>query len=265
MPGRLVTYQLVLVRLLGIRPYSRRRLRLWSQGILGLGVAVALAGAVLTYWYVEQVRASAAAPAATVGVVVATRDIPARTRLAPGDLRVAALPVGSAPSGAFASVDQIAGRVTAIPLVANEPLLPGKVITAVTGDFSLLGAGERVTPSMADYRALSISVPDASAVAGALKAGDVVDILVAGRLGKDPLADIASRIAFTKVEILARNQTIYTIRVDASDAEKIAYLEASGATLRFLLRAPGDERAPRATGADSTVVAPLLRVGGASR
>lgn len=256
----------MVARLFGIRPHNRRRLRLWSQGLLALGAVAALASGLLTYQYIQFVRATASAAPPTVAVVVAARDLPPRTRLSADDLRIAAIDPAFRPNGAFGAPAELVGRVTATPLAANEPLLPGKLITAASGqDFSLLAPGERVTPSSPDSRALSISVPDASAVGGALKAGDVVDILVAGRLGTDPTVDIAARIAFTQVEILSRNQTIYTIRVDAGDAEKIAYLDASGATLRFLLRAPGDQRPARTTGADATVVAPLLRVAGSPR
>lgn len=255
----------MLARLVGIKPYRKKRLQRWSMGILAAGFIVALVGAGLTYRYVQEAAGRTASAGPTVAVLVAARDVAARTRLAPEDLRVAAIDPAFAPANIFRSVTEATGRVTSVSLVANEPVLPSKLVTPGPQEFSMIGAGERITGSSPDHRALSLGVPDASAVGGVLQSGDVVDILVATRLGTDPATDISSRIAFQKVLILARKDTIYTIRVDAGDAEKIAYLEASGAALRFLLRSPGDDRAPRATGADATIVGPLLRVGSVTR
>ena len=255
----------MLARLIGIKPYRKKRLQRWSRGILAAGFIVACVAAGLTYRYVQEAAGRTATAGPTVAVVVAARDVAARTRLAPEDLRVALIDPAFAPVNVFRSVTEATGRVTAMPLVANEPLIPSKLVPPGPQEFSVIGAGERVTPSSPDHRALSLGVPEASAVGGVLQPGDVVDILVATRLGTDPTKDISSRIAFQSILILARKDTVYTIRVDAGDAEKIAYLEASGAALRFLLRSPGDDRAPRATGADATTVGPLLRVGSPTR
>ena len=41
---------------------------------------------------------------------------------------------------------------------------------------------------------------------------------------------------------------MYTIRVDAVTAERIAYIQSAGGQMMFLLRAPKDERASGSTG-----------------
>ena len=56
-------------------------------------------------------------------------------------------------------------------------------------------------------------------------------------------ADFSAKIILERVPILARTLATYTIRVDAATAERLAYLQSSGGSLSFLLRAPKDERA----------------------
>jgi hypothetical protein len=52
--------------------------------------------------------------------------------------------------------------------------------------------------------------------------------------------------------VLAKTITTYTFRVDATTAERIAALQASGGALQLLLRAPGDARAAGTAGASFT-------------
>ena len=90
-----------------------------------------------------------------------------------------------------------------------------------------------------------------------MQPGDIVDVLFA--LQFDPAkflrspkpeqtSDFSTKIILERVTILARLNTIYTIRVDAITAERIGYLQASGGQLSFLLRAPKDERAAGTAG-----------------
>ena len=102
-----------------------------------------------------------------------------------------------------------------------------------------------------DYRVMSITVADASAVGGALQVGDVVDLLYTFNFdptkfltGTDQnrLADIASKVTLQNLPILARTASVYTIRTDAQTAEQISYMIASGGQLQLLLRAAQDQR-----------------------
>jgi hypothetical protein len=61
--------------------------------------------------------------------------------------------------------------------------------------------------------------------------------------------DFSAKIILERLPILARLASVYTIRVDALTAERIAYLQSSGGQIAFLLRAPKDERASGSTGA----------------
>ena len=90
-----------------------------------------------------------------------------------------------------------------------------------------------------------------------MQPGDIVDVLYAIQF--DPVkflkspkpeqtADFSAKIILDRVTILARTSTVYTIRTDAATAERIAYLQASGGQLSFLLRGPKDERASGTVG-----------------
>src|SRR5262249_25028693 len=61
--------------------------------------------------------------------------------------------------------------------------------------------------------------------------------------------DSVAKIILGPMQILARQTTTYTIRVDAALAERLAYTQAAGGQLQLLLRAPGDDRAISTQGA----------------
>jgi len=88
--------------------------------------------------------------------------------------------------------------------------------------------------------------------------GDLVDLMYTVQI--DPQSklqrptqqqtlDFSAKIILERVPILARLASVYTVRVDALTAERIAYVQSAGGQLAFLLRAPKDERASGSTGA----------------
>ena len=121
------------------------------------GAAALLAGlAVLLV-----VRALTVPPAATQALLVATRDLPSGTVLAPGDLTLAPFSLGSVPPGAVSPEVVPIGRVLAGPLGQGEALThvrlvgdgllggyPGRAVTPVrisdAGTLPLLTAGMRI-------------------------------------------------------------------------------------------------------------------------
>lgn len=100
------------------------------------------------------------------------------------------------------------------------------------------------------YRAMTLPVNDALAVAGWLKVGTRVDVLVTE---KDASADAepATKLALQNIQVLGSDRSItrdesgqvrqisyVTLLVTAADAEKLASAEVAG-TLRFALRRAG--------------------------
>lgn len=173
------------------------------------------------------------------------------------------------PESAIRDAAIVIGRVTTQPIAKNEVVLSAK-FTAPSGGgggFAVYPEGQQPTGATPDYRAMSMSILDQHAVGGAVQPGDIVDILfsisyIPSLLGAGTNAidsDFAARILAERVTVLARDTTtIYTVRVDAAQAERIAAMQAAGATLHLLLRAGDDARAPRASGAIFTSEAGVI-------
>ena len=257
---------------------KRRRSRRLSRLLLILGIILALVAGVTTYFYASFGGGGGIAPAAaqpTETVVVATRDIAPRTTIVSDDLMVVRTVKDLVPPGALTSPDAAIGRLATVPIAKGEVLLPAKFQPIEGFGFSVFPAGQQPTGSAPEFRAMSISVPDAQAVGGAIQAGDIVDIVfslsfepprvrpaassaapapsaapalpaapVAG-----PLTDFAAKITYERVPVLAKTLTTYSIRIEAGQAERIAAITSAGATIHLLLRAREDTRSTTATGA----------------
>lgn len=239
---------------------SRRRARL----ILIVGVLLALLAGAGTFFLASGSQTAAPAAAPTADVIVATRDIPTRTVVTAADLKVAKFNADVVPPGALTKSEDVVGKIIVIPVSTGEVILASKFAPAQGATFTVfppnqpIAPGQPIPPGTPNYRAMSITVPDAQAVGGVIQVGDTVDILYSFQFdpsrffrGTDPnrIADFTVKIAIERVPILARNLAVYTIRTDAATAERLAYLQASGAQLHFLLRAAQDDRATRTEGA----------------
>lgn len=137
-------------------PWTLRRL-------LSAGLAAAAAATAL------HVLAPAAAP--TVAAVVLARDLPSGHVLAPGDLHVLELPVGSLPPGALAAGAVASGAAAGRALAG--PAGAGEVVTTAR----LVGPG-LLTGQPAGRVAAPVRVADAEAAALA-QVGGRVDVMVA--------------------------------------------------------------------------------------
>lgn len=233
-------------------PYRKRRGRWLGRALFALGLLLALSAAALTYYVATAARTQAPLAAPTVDGLVATRDLPARAALAAGDVRVVKIPTDAAPDTLLHDPAAVAGQVTLAPIAKNEPVLSSKLVVAGSEGthISVQPAGQIPTTG-ALFRAFSISVPDTNAAGGAVQAGDYVDILYTLNVNLvDPTkTDYLGRVVIENVPVLARTNTIYTLRVDVSTAERLAALQGAGGNLQLLLRAPGDERLVNSGGA----------------
>lgn len=240
---------------------SRRRARL----ILIVGVLLALLAGGATFFYTSSVQTAPPPQIPTTDVVVAAREIPIRTLLTEIDVKVAKVNADAAPPAAIKDPKEVVGKIAVQPISVNEPILLGKFATPDKPAFTVFPPGEELAPGSPAYRAMSITVQDAFAVGGAIQVGDIVDIV--STVNFDPsrylpltpvdpnrTADFTAKIILGPVPILARLASVYTIRVDATTAERLAYLQASGAQVHLLLRAAADNRAAGTAGATFSMV-----------
>ncbi|MDP9252481.1 MAG: Flp pilus assembly protein CpaB [Chloroflexota bacterium] len=238
---------------------SRRRARL----ILIVGVALALVAGVGTFVYASGAKSDQPVAVPTVAVLVAARDIPAKTTLTSADVKLQEFNVDAKPPTSMASAEQALGKITIQSISVGEAILPTKFADPKNPSFvvmpaSFIGPDGAPAPNSPNFRAMSITVADANAVGGAVQVGDLVDLVFTmqfdpalrlTRATPQQSIDFSSKIILERLPILSRLASVYTIRVDALTAERIAYLQSSGGQLAFLLRAPKDERASGSTGA----------------
>jgi Flp pilus assembly protein CpaB len=238
---------------------SRRRARL----ILIVGVALAMVAGVGTFVYASGAKSDQPVAVPTVAVLVAAREIPAKTTLTTADVKLQEFNLDAKPAAAMSDAGEALGKITVQSISVGEPILPSKFSDPKLPGFvvmpaSFIGADGAPVVNSPNFRAMSITVPDQSAVGGTVVAGDLVDMVFT--LQFDPQSklrqptpqqttDFAAKIILERLPILARLASVYTIRVDALTAERIAYLQSSGGQIAFLLRAPKDERASGSTGA----------------
>jgi len=212
-------------------------------------VLIAVLAGAGTYFYAGNARTAGPTDVTMVDVLVATRDIEARSALGSNDVKVVQLPRNAAPPSALHNANDAAGMITTVRLVPNEPVLPTKVARPGSeGRIAVLPPGATVAGSAA-FRAMSLNIPDANAAGGAIESGDHVDILYTLNVTEATRTDFVGRIVIQDIPVLAKTLTVYTLRVDVTTAERIAALLASGGNLQLLLRAPGDARPAGTSGA----------------
>lgn len=169
-------------------------------GLIGL-VAVYLANSYFSGVQTRQEREAEANRMARI--VVATQDFQFGSPLTTTNLRLANWPANSVPQGAFVSVEEATrgGRVALRPIAVGEPILQSKVS----------GEGGRATLSAIlpeELRAVTIPVNQVSGVAGFVRAGDVVDVMLTRQIPGDGAtgADKMVNIVLENVLVLAIDQ-----------------------------------------------------------
>ena len=248
---------------------SRRRARL----VLIVGLLFAVGAGATTFFVANTAKSEAPAPIPTSSIVVAAREIPPKTQITPADLKLVKMNTEAVPPAALTRTEDIVGKITITSISVGEPILatrlggPNGAVFVVIPAASL-GSDGSIPPGTPNYRAMSITVNDAQAAGGSILPGDIVDILFSFTfdpakyvLRPDPLKngpDVSARIVLERVPILARTLAVYTIRTDATTAERISWLQASGGVMQMLLRAPKDERATGTTGATFKSVYPVF-------
>jgi pilus assembly protein CpaB len=236
-------------------PYKSGRSRALSRILLVGGVALAALAAVATYTYAVSVRDAAPPEVATMDVLVAARNLEARSALGANDMKLVKMPRDLVPTGALRDAGSVVGMITTVPLAANEPVLPAKIAAGGTeGHIAVLPPGTTAASSNTRFRAMSINIPDANAAGGTIQAGDHIDIMYTlSTVVVDPTKkDFVGRVVIEDIPVLAKTNTVYTLRVDVNTAERIAALVAGGGALNLLLRAPGDARPTGSVGSSFT-------------
>ena len=188
-------------------------------------------------------------------VVVAAVDIPFGQMVEPQQVKIVAMPKGSAPGDAFDAVEKVTGRI------ATFPFLPGDVLRGARLAEHLGGStlASLIEPSK---RAITVRVDDVVGVGGFLLPGNRVDVLVAKREGN---SEAKAETILYDLRVLAVDQTAstdktqpvvvraVTLEMTPEETEKLVKAQTEG-RLQLALRNPLEEKKPEA----KPVAAPVV-------
>jgi Flp pilus assembly protein CpaB len=144
-----------------------------SRGlVVAIAVVLAVLAAVGVIVYTNQVKNSATTED-TVAVIVSNQDIPASTELDPllaqgGVFKQIRVPKDATVEGAVVELDQLSGKVTSAPILANEQIPASRL---GEGTSNLLGTSE-------GHMALSMELDSPPGGNGHIQQGDSVSVFV---------------------------------------------------------------------------------------
>jgi Flp pilus assembly protein CpaB len=211
--------------------------------ILILGVVLALIAGGTSFYLINSAQQQAGqGPLEKVTIVVAARDITARTPIVPEDVTVRQVPIDPTnQTGILTKPEQLYGAVLAIPVSLGQPIYVNMIASAAGGSgFRILGPDETVGPDSENWRAVSLTIPADRAVAGLLQVGQTVDIFMTAAIPLPPsispegayIADTSTKITYQNIVILARVGDAYIFRCSLVVAEEIEHMLAT-ATVNF--------------------------------
>jgi pilus assembly protein CpaB len=230
----------------GIRRFAGTR----RGAIIIAAVSAALAGMLLLA-FVSQYKKDVQAGTLEQPALVADRLIPKGTAgsvvASDGLFRPTSVQKESLKSGALASAAMLQGKV------ATRDVYPGEQLTAA--DFAA-SADPLRSPLRGVQRAMEVPIDSAHGMAGALRAGDKVDILAGfnaagastGR-GRPELRTLATDVLVLKAaEDSAKTQRAnaeakLAVRLPADQAAKVAFASDNG-MVWFILRPPAGAKDP---------------------
>jgi pilus assembly protein CpaB len=197
---------------------------------------------------------SAAIP--TTEIVIAAHDLPLGVRIDTAAVKVVRWPRDLMPAGALNKKEAALGSIVVSPLLANEPLVSGKLLSADRRS----GLLPVLIPL--HMRAMSVAVDEVGDIAGFVLPHSRVDVLVAlsqHDAGKGT-AIAEAKIVLEDTEVLAVAQTVehkdqpqvekvVTLLVTPEEAERLALVSHEG-TLRLALRGYSDHDVVTTSGSD---------------
>jgi Flp pilus assembly protein CpaB len=240
--------------------------------IIVLGIILALLAGATSFFLLNQTQQTQSqGPGQSVTVIVAAKDIAARTPVLAGDVTVRQVPLDPASQvGVLTKPEDVLGKVLAVPVLAGQPIYETMILGASAGSgFSILGPTETVGPNSENWRAVSITIPDDRAVGGLLQAGQTIDIIMTATVNVPaPLAsagyyaDLSTKVTYQNVVILAKTATAYVIRCSLAVAEEIEQMLATGnAQFSAALRPDQDVRVVDVTNLGATTNRILQKYG----
>ena len=196
---------------------------------LGIAAGLALFAAILTMLYVS--RAQGGTKVTTpqnASVLVATRDLaigtPVSTALGSGAIKLRSVSAQSLASGAVADTQALRGKVVVQPIYANEQITLRRF-----GSSGEQGMGSVLKGSL---RAIAVPGDDRQLLAGILKPGDHVDLVVNDKTTESQRP--RTRVTLSNLIVLQAPGSEGTISTPSSDGTTSAVLQLSDKQVQVL-------------------------------
>ncbi|MGI5836455.1 MAG: Flp pilus assembly protein CpaB [Chloroflexota bacterium] len=180
-----------------------------SALVLVFAVVLGAVAAVLVWSYMQQLQQEAEriaqsgigkpAEVAAIPVVVATQDIPARTKVTASMVAVKQMPPDAKHANAFAEVSEVEGKVTKLPITAGEQVISNKFVV----QREEAGLAFTIPPSK---RAVAITVNEVIGAGGLIVPGDYVDVI--GVFDKETMGKDMAAIILQNMLVLSVAQSI---------------------------------------------------------
>lgn len=217
-----------------------------------IAVVLAVLAGTGVYLYTSSADARAKSDVEMVQALVATQIIARGTQgdqaLSQGLIEKRDVPRSALPPGRVKNPDSVKGRVAGAEIASGQFIVADSFTTAGKGGAFSSGLGK-------DRQAISVQLDPKQAVAGRIVEGDLVNVIVVGKVRKDPQApfdpntpDNVSMFAVQNAKVLAIGQSVegdgtttstttpdnsntgqvatdrslVTLEVDAADAQRIA-------------------------------------------
>jgi len=221
-------------------------------GLCIAGVSAYYARDLMTDRVAEETQAiRVEAEQAMATVVVALEDIPFAAPVTRKMVAVQDWPRDAVPEGAFETLDAVLGPEGEAPRNAKRAIVAGELMLAS----KLSGFGEKVTilqTLTAGTRAMTIEVNAVSGVAGFVKPGDFVDIV----LTENRSGDLRARTIMQNVRVIGVDQDYgegaetnriartLTVEVTPEDGQRLALAQRAGSLSLTLRTTDGGTDAP---------------------
>jgi pilus assembly protein CpaB len=169
--------------------------RLSIRGLVAIAVALSLLTAFLVYGYLNNLASRTTK--AGQPVIVAKKDIAAKTRITAEMVEETLVPAEYIQPGAMTEAGQVIGVVAREHISASEQITPRLLVLGnKTAGFSgTIPDGKR---------AVTVAVSEVTGVAGFVKAGDRVDVVIT--FDQSAVGDNAAKLVLQNVQVLAANQ-----------------------------------------------------------
>jgi pilus assembly protein CpaB len=215
--------------------------KLSSKGLLVVALVMSLVTALLVYNYLKSLSTQTT-PRDGVAVVVAKAAIVAKTRITAEMVKTVKIPADYVQPGAITDPAKVVGVTARENIVAGEQIT-GRLLLLEGKSVGFTG----LIPQ--DKRAVTVAVSEVTGVAGFVKPGDRVDVIVT--FDQNVVGDHTSKVVLQNLAVLAANRetetgtgesrkenvkgNVVTLAVTPAEAAQLALGEEKG-KIRLALR-----------------------------